>query len=138
MSEDMLVYPTEKVVGILDAPDAVDGLRSALSEAGATEVEVLSGDAGEEQLDPDGEEHGAVGKAMRTVQKALGDEGQRLENLNAALEKGHLVVQAGLSASDGDARDRQKQQVAGVMREHGVRSIAFYGKNQIEELTLDA
>lgn len=138
MSEDMLVYPTEKVVGILDDRDAVEGLRSALSEAGATDVEVLSGDSGEEQLDPKGEEHGALGKAMRTVQKALGDEAQRLENLNAAIEQGSLVVQAGLSASDDDARDQQKQQVAGVMREHGVRSIAFYGKNQIEELTLDA
>ncbi|MEX2504436.1 MAG: hypothetical protein WD378_06275 [Egicoccus sp.] len=138
MSEDMLVYPTEKVVGILDDPAAADDLRSALSETGATEVEVLSGASGGEQLDPGGDEHGKLGKAMRTVQKALGDEAERLENLNTALEQGHLVVQAGLSASDDDARDREKRQIAGVMREHGVRSIAFYGKNQIEELTLGA
>lgn len=138
MSEDMLVYPTEKVVGILDDPQAVDGLRSGLSEAGATDVEVLSGASGEEQLDPKGEEHGALGRAMRTVQKALGDEAERLENLNDELERGNLVVQAGLSASDDEGRDREKQQIAAVMREHGVRSIAFYGKNQIEELTLDA
>ncbi|MBS3941025.1 MAG: hypothetical protein KG028_08695 [Actinobacteria bacterium] len=138
MSEDMLVYPTEKVVGILDDRNAVEGLRSALSGTGATDVEVLSGDSGEEQLDPDGDEHGTMEKAMRTVQKALGDEAERLKELNAELERGNLVVQAGLSASDDDDRDREKNEIAGVMREHGVRSIAFYGKNQIEELTLDA
>ncbi|MFA9443984.1 hypothetical protein [Egicoccus sp. AB-alg6-2] len=138
MSEDMLVYPTEKVVGVLDDRSAVDDLRQSLSEAGATDVEVLTGDTGEEQLDPKGEEHGALGKAMRTVQKALGDEAERLENLNDELGQGNAVVQAGLSAEDDDAREDEKRTIAGVMRRHGVRSIAFYGKNQIEELTLDA
>ncbi|GGI02853.1 hypothetical protein [Egicoccus halophilus] len=138
MSEDMLVYPTEKVVGVLDDHGAVDELRSALAEAGASEVEVLSGDSGEEQLDPKGDDHGPLAKAMRTVQKALGDEAERLENLNDELERGNLVVQAGLSAGDDDAREQEKRRIGKVMRQHGVRSIAFYGKNQIEELTLDA
>lgn len=138
MSEDMLVYPTEKVVGVLDDADAVGELRRALAEAGASDVEVLSGRSGERQLDPKGEEHGALGKAVRTVQKALGEEAERLENLNDELERGNLVVQAGLSADDDDARDDEKHRLAGIMRRNGVRSIAFYGKNQIEELTLDA
>ena len=136
--EDMLVYPSEKVVGILDDRARVDELRSALDEAGATDVEVLSGTSGEEQIDPQGDDHGAFASALRTVQKAIGDEGQRLENLNDELERGNLIVQAGLSAGDDDAREQQKQTVGRVMREHGARSIAFYGKHQIEELTLDA
>lgn len=134
----MLVYPTEKVVGVLDDAGAVDGLRRALDGAGATEIEVLAGESGEEQLDPKGEEHGAMASAIRTVQKVLGDEAERLENLNDELERGNLIVQAGLRADDDDAREREKQRIGGIMREHGVRSIAFYGRHQIEELTLDA
>lgn len=138
MSEDMLVYPTEKVVGVLDDATAVPDLRRALDDAGATGVEVLAGESGEEQLDPKGEGHGAMASAIRTVQKALGDEAERLENLSDELERGNLVVQAGLGAEDDDAREQEKQRIGGIMREHGVRSIAFYGKHQIEELTLDA
>lgn len=137
MTEDMLVYPTEKVVGVLDDAGAVDGLRRALEQAGAADVEVLAGEAGEQRLDPKGAEHGALATAVRTVQKVLGDEAERLENLNDELERGNLVVQAGLSAEADDAREQEKQRIGGVMREHGARSIAFYGKHQIQELTLD-
>ncbi|MFA9432976.1 hypothetical protein [Egicoccus sp. AB-alg2] len=138
MSDNMLVYPTEKVVGVLDDRGRVDDLRQALSDAGVTDVEVLSGDEGTEQIDPGGDEHGALGKVVRTVQKALGDEAIRLENLNDELERGNLVVQAGLPSEDDDAREQDKRRIGAVMREHGVRAIAFYGKNQIQELTLDA
>jgi hypothetical protein len=140
VSEDMLVYPTEKVVGVVDDREQLEQLLSALTEAGvgSGEVEVLSGASGEEKLDPTGDEHGPLAKAMRTVQKALGDESERLEGLNAQLEAGNYVVQVGLTAEDDDQREQEKQRIGRVLKEQGAREVAFYGKNQIEELQLGA
>jgi predicted amidohydrolase YtcJ len=140
MSEDMLVYPTEKVVGVVDDRQHLSALTSALADAGVgdAQVEVLSGETGEQQLDPTGDEHGPLEKAVRTVQKALGDESERLEGLNAEIEAGNLVVQVGLTAEDDDERDQEKYRIGRVLKEQGARDVAFYGKNQIEELQLGA
>jgi predicted amidohydrolase YtcJ len=140
MTEDMLVYPTEKVVGVVDDRARLQDLSSALAEAGIrdADIEVLSGESGEEQLDPSGEEHGAFEKAIRTVQKALGDESERLEDLNAEIEAGNYVVQVGLSAEDDEARDEEKYRIGRILKAQGARGVAFYGKNQIEELQLGA
>jgi hypothetical protein len=140
MSEDMLVYPTEKVVGVVDDRDHLEGLLSALSDAGVAsgEVEVLSGESGERRLDPTGEEHGPLQKAMRTVQKALGDESERLEALNAEIEAGNYVIQVGLAAEDDDEREQEKQRVGRVLKDQRARDVAFYGEYQIEEIQLGA
>jgi hypothetical protein len=140
MSEDMLVYPTEKVVGVVDDRAQLDGLLAALSDAGVPsgEVEVLSGEAGQQQLDPSGDDHGPLAKAMRTVQKALGDEAARLEKLNAEIEAGSYVVQVGLTEEDDDAREQEKQRVGAILKDRGARDVAFYGEYQIEELQLGA
>jgi hypothetical protein len=140
MSEDMLVYPTEKVVAVVDDRGALDGVLSALSEAGVPdgEVEILSGQRDAEKLDPTGEEHGPLQRAMRTVQKALGDESERLEALNAELEAGNYVVQVGLTEEDDDRREQEKQRVGRVLKDRGARDVAFYGEYQIEELQLGA
>jgi hypothetical protein len=140
MSEDMLVYPTEKVVGVVDDRGQLDGVLSALADAGVADgqVEILSGHDDAEKLDPTGEEHGPLERAMRTVQKALGDESERLEALNAELEAGNFVVQVGLSEEDDDAREQEKQRVGRVLKDRGARDVAFYGEYQIEELQLGA
>jgi hypothetical protein len=140
MSEDMLVYPTEKVVGVVDDRAELEGVLRALSDAGVAdgEVEVLSGHDDAEKLDPTGEEHGPLERAMRTVQKALGDESERLETLNAELEAGNFVVQVGLSEEDDDAREQEKQRVGRALKDRGARDVAFYGQYQIEELQLGA
>jgi hypothetical protein len=140
MSEDMLVYPTEKVVGVVDDRGQLDGVLGALSDAGIADaqVEILSGHDDAEKLDPTGEDHGPLERAMRTVQKALGDESERLETLNAELEAGNFVVQVGLSEEDDDAREDEKQRVGRVLKDRGARDVAFYGEYQIEELQLGA
>jgi hypothetical protein len=140
MSEDMLVYPTEKVVGVVDDHQRLEGLLSSLSEQGVGDgqIEVLSGESGAAKLDPTGEEHGPFQRALRTVQKALGDESERLEALNTELEAGNYVVQVGLTAEDDDAREEEKQRVGQVLSSQGARDVAFYGEYQIEEIQLGA
>jgi hypothetical protein len=140
MSDDMLVYPSEKVVGVVDDRDHLDGVLSALGGIGVAsgDVEVLSGESGEKRLDPTGDEHGPLAKAMRTVQKALGDESERLEGLNAELEAGNYVVQVALSAEDDDEREQEKQRIGRTLKDQRARDVAFYGEYQIEELQIGA
>jgi hypothetical protein len=139
--EDLLIYPTEKVVGVIADREQLDAVHAALDERGVGQdrIEVLCGDQGQERLDPDADQQGAFGKMIRTVQKALGDEAIRLEKLNQALEAGHYVIKVGLSEEeDDDAREQEKQSIGAALRGVGATKVAFYGQYQIEELQVGA
>lgn len=138
--DDLLTYPTEKVVGIAADRDTLDAVRDALEEGGVGEdrVEVYCGEQGSEKVDPHADSRGPLARAVTVVQKALGEEAVRLEKLNAAIEAGQYVVQVGLSEEDDDARERQKQEIGRMMATAGAAKVAFYGKWQVEQLQLGA
>lgn len=138
MGEDMQVYPEEQVVGIVDDGADVQRLLDALEAEGVAgdRVEVLAGEEGKKRLDATGEEHGWAERALRTVQKVLGDEAERLENLNDELAAGNYVVQVEIAGEEDEEREASKLQIGDIMRQQGGRSIAFYGKYQIQELTI--
>jgi hypothetical protein len=138
VSEELLVYPTDKVVGVVEDAVRLDALRDDLSQAGVTsdQIEVLCGESGAERLDPGGEDSGPIASVIRTVQKALGEEATRLEQLNAAVESGAYVVQVALP-EDGD-EDEAKRRIGRILHEGGARNVAFYGSLAVEELQLGA
>jgi hypothetical protein len=140
MSEEMLVYPTDKVVGIVDERERVDALRDALSEANVEgdRVEVLCGESGSERIDADGDEGGVFASALRTVQKALGEEGKRLEKLNDAVDAGRYVVQVALADGDDEAQEQDKQRIGRILHEGGAREVPFYGSWAVEEIQFGA
>jgi hypothetical protein len=140
MSDDMLVYPTDKVVGIVDERERVDALRDTLAEAnvGSDRIEVLCGASGSERIDADGDEGGIFASAIRTVQKALGEEAGRLEKLNDAVDAGRYVVQVAIVDGDDEAQDEDKQRIGRIMHEGGAREVAFYGSWAVEEIQFGA
>lgn len=140
MSDDMLVYPTDKVVGIVDDRAQVEAIREALASAGVGDerIEVLCGDAGSERIDAEGEERGVIASAIRTVQKALGEEATRIEKLNDAVDAGSYVLQVGLRDADDDAQAAEKREIGRILHDGGAREVAFYGKWAIEELQIGA
>lgn len=140
MSDDMLVYPTDKVVGIVDERERVDALRDALGEAnvGSDRVEVLCGEAGSERIDADGDEGGVFASALRTVQKALGEEGKRLEKLNDAVDAGRYVIQVAIVDGDDEEQQRDKQRIGQILHEGGAHDVAFYGSWALEEIQFGA
>jgi hypothetical protein len=135
--DSKLEYPTDQVVGVLDDPDRLDQLLSDLRDAGAGEdrITVLRG-GDEADLAPDPSEGGAVTKVVRTAQKVLGDEAERLNVLDDALEAGAVVVGVRVAASDDDedARNAELSELASAFRGVGARDIAFYGEYQIQQL----
>jgi hypothetical protein len=135
--DDALTYPTDQVVGVLDDPAALDALLDRLDEAdvSADRTTVLRG-AGDADLAPDPGEGGPVTRIVRTAQKVLGDEAERLHVLDEALEAGAVVVgvQVATAADDEDARDRELADLAAAFRSVGAHDIAFYGEYQIQQL----
>jgi hypothetical protein len=135
--DSKLEYPTDQVVGVLDDPDRLDQLLSDLRDAGAGDDRITVLRGGEEaELAPDPSEGGAITKVVRTAQKVLGDEAERLNVLDEALEAGAVVVGVQVAASDDDedARDTELSELAGAFRGAGARDIAFYGEYQIQQL----
>ena len=136
MNDELLTYPTEKVVGVAPDRSTLDAVREALSSTGVADdrIEVLSGSSAHEELDPDAGEDGPLASVVRLVQKALGDEAVRLDKLNDAVEAGAYVVQVDLAGEDDDAREADKRAIGHALVDAGANDVAFYGRWQIEEL----
>lgn len=131
-----LRYPTDQVVGIV--PDRADTTAAveALREAGVDDarIHVLRGPADDLAPDPQGSE-GPLRSLVQTVQKALGDEAARLEQLEEALALGHDVVAVEVPDVDDDAEDAAKRRIADALQGCGARDVAFYGEYQIQQLS---
>lgn len=139
MSDDLLVYPMRKVVGIAEDRETLDAVFDALRATGVDDerVEVLSGSDGERRVDAKARQRGRAASAVRTVQKALGEEATRLEQLNDAIERGHHVVQVDVPSFDDDqAFEAEKRSIGNALHDAGATKVAFYGKLAIEELQL--
>ena len=113
VSDDALVYPTDQVVGVLPDPakldDVLDGLRSA--DVGDDRVTVLRG-RDDADLAPDAEEGGAITTIVRKAQQVLGDEAERLRQLDEALEAGHARDRREARRRPGGRRGRRGRQAA--------------------------
>lgn len=137
MSQETLRYPTDQVVGVVpdraDLASVVDALHDA--DVGDERISVLRGTVDDADLAPSpGDGEGPVNSLVRVVQKALGDESARLQQLEEALERGHDVVSVALADGDDDAREADKRRIGAALRGCGVRDVAFYGRMQIEQL----
>jgi hypothetical protein len=138
VKQERLVYPTERLVGVVDGPEAVNTVVDALHDAnvGDEHIEVLSSEDTDHQIDPS--QHGWAKRAKHVLTTALGDETERLEALQDALEAGRYVVQVELPGEDDEDRQAEKKRLGRVLSQHGAGGVAFYGKYQIEEIQLGA
>ena len=137
MKQERLVYPTERLVGVADDPATVDAIVSALHDADVDDdhIEILDSESAEHQIDPS--EHNWAQRVKHVLTTALGDETERLEALQDALEAGRYIVQVRLP-SDDDEREAEKKRLGRVLSGSGAEGVAFYGKWQIEEIQMGA
>jgi hypothetical protein len=138
VQQERLVYPSERVVGVVDGPDTVDGVIDALKDAdvGEDDIEVVSAGSDDHQVDPS--QHSWAKRAKHVLTSALGEETERLEALQDALEAGRYIVQVQLPSQDDDEREADKKRLGRVLSSNGAGGVAFYGKWQIEEIQLGA
>lgn len=139
MSDEILVYPTNSVVGVATDRQTLDSVRDALRSSGVDEgrVEVLCGQQAADRMDAEPGGKGPIAAAIRIVQTALGEEATRLGALNDALEAGSYVVIVELPEDD-DVKDAEKANVGNALHDAGARDLAYYGPLAIEELQMGA
>lgn len=133
-----LRYPTDQIVGVVPDRADLEGVVTSLRDAGVDDarIHVLRTAAEGDDLAPDpGEVDGPIASLVQRVQKILGDEAERLENLEQALANGHDVVAVALATDDqDDTEEDQKRDIGAVLRGAGARDVAYYGSFQIEQL----
>ena len=140
MEDQMLTYPTNKVVGVAPDRGIVQAARTALRASGVDEsrIEVFGGpDAGPAEPTED-EDDGILASVIRTVRTGFGEEATRLKELNHAIDAGQYVIEVDLSEMDGDARDDEKRSAGNALHDAGASHVAFYGKSTVEELQIGA
>ncbi len=149
MDEQMLTYPTGKVVGVAPDRGIVDAACNALETAGVDRdrIEVLGGPNARDQpadaegpgdgTGDDGKSDGIIASVVRTVRTGLGEEATRLQQLNEAVEDGQYLVQVELPDDD-DLRDQEKRAVGNALHDAGASHVAFYGRLAVEELQIGA
>lgn len=131
-----LTYPTDRVVGIAADRGTLSSVREALTAAEIDDerVEVFCSEDTADEMDPD-DPDGPVEGAVRAVQKALGEESQRLQRLTEAIDDGAYVVTVSVADRDDD---ELKRAVGRALHDGGATDVAFYGPWMIEEIQLGA
>lgn len=137
MKQERLVYPTERLVGIANDREVAQSALDALREEGVDDerIEVLTSESTDYQQWP----HDRLAdRVVHVLKTALGDETERLEALQKALEADRLVVQVRLPDDADEDREEAKHRLGRVLADRGLEGVAFYGKWQIEEIQLGA
>lgn len=122
--DDVLGYPANRVIAVMDDPDEVAAAVEELSESGfpREELFVLCGRGGAERLDPSGRHHGLVGRLYRFAQH-LGEEHEQWERYAEHMEAGGLMIVV-------PAGDENKRVAAGILGNHGGHEMVHYGTSQ--------
>jgi hypothetical protein len=89
-----LAYPTNKVLGVVDTAAQVRGAITALEEAGydKDKLEILCGHENSTLVDPDGSEHGLIGRIIRRIQQFSDFEIEHAQVHQEALQSGRFLV----------------------------------------------
>ncbi|MBI3650942.1 MAG: hypothetical protein HY231_07810 [Acidobacteria bacterium] len=127
-SGDLLTYPSNSLIGIIDDyADAKAALRD-LTNAGFAEEElgILCCAEGQKQIDADGNEHGLLGKIAAVVRE-FGDVDNEQKRLHEkALREGHFLL--AVRASEETKRDKATE----ILQAHGGHFINFYSPWVVE------
>ena len=129
-SHGFVSAPVNRVVGVLDDPEAVPAILTSLLDAGFAEdkIHVFVGEEGERVLDLAGTHHGWRARMARSLQK-LGFESDVFHEADAELKLGHALIGVLTNGSREEESD-----VAKVLKSHEVHSLHFFGRLEVEDL----
>lgn len=123
--------PRNALYGVFDDLLAVRDLSQRLLEAGFGEaqVQVLTGEEGVRDLDPDGRHHGLMARLLRALQ-SITDERAHVEHYVGELLRGRYVV--AVSAPGGP---QALEQLCAIFKGCGGHYINHYGPFVVEEIS---
>lgn len=132
MARRMITYPTGRLLGVVDTPDAAAGAAAELLASGLAQgtVDLLAGDAGRDRLGRLGPPPNALSRVVRVFQFLLMDQTPDFLVYEAALLEGRTVIAVRL-------RDRDAMVLAAaVLERHGAHFLNWFGRFMTEEVSL--
>jgi hypothetical protein len=130
-NKNFQIYPTNRVVGVIDSRRDADDTVSDLIKVGFTDslIDESIGLDGMVFLDPDGINHGFINNMIRKWQNlGQGEEKNYLDRVRKNLKEGHVIVS--VPALTIDARNK----VSEIMHMHHASDIRYYGRMHVEDL----
>ena len=129
----MLASFTNHLIAVMDDPDQAEAALQALitqEQYAPGDLEVLSGEAGEDRLDFSGERHGLLARWRRQIQ-ALTDEYQLARRYEDELRRGRYLLLVQVSHED------QARRLCHLLQTYGGHFIHYYGPLIVESFCPD-
>jgi hypothetical protein len=125
-------YPTNTVLGVIDAQEELERAVAALTGGGflAEEIQVATGPAAADAVHASTGRGGLANLAVRIAER-LGIQDDEMEfksHYEQALRDGRFVVMVAA------ATEARKARATEVLREHGAHAVSFHGRFTIEGL----
>jgi MoaF-like len=122
--DDVIAYPTNRVVGAIVDPQQARAAIEALLQAGFArqDIDILHGEEDLHRPDPAGTEHGFLAQFQRTLIRKLGDEYKHLRHYVEDVRAGRSVIMVLAKPRD------RRETAADILGTHGAESVEFYGR----------
>ncbi len=132
MTRRMITYPTNRLIGVIDAPDEAVRAAASLTDGGfaADGVSVLVGEEGRELLGRLGHHPNALSRLIRGLQFTLMDQTPDFLVYEGAIAEGRAVI--AVHVMD---RDRMLE-AASILEQHGAHFLNYFGRLSTEEISM--
>ena len=122
-----------RVTCLLDRQDEVDSAVRALEENGVAsdDINIFSGEQGAKCLDLSGREHGRAFWLLRTLEAAMGHEGETNHRIDDALRKGATLVCVKVHLKH---KSDEKARAFNVFKAAHAHEIHYWGSFHVEDV----
>ena len=121
-----------RVTALLDSEDEVNRTVRALEEDGVEtdDINIFTGEQGARCLDLSGREHGRAFWLLRTLEAAVGHEGETNQRIDEALHKGATLLCVKVHKRKSD----EKARVLRILRALHAHEIHYWGPWSVEDV----
>ena len=126
---DGMHYPVGHLLGVLPNGDEAEQAAQSLYDAGYSDIVILEGPAAREAIESTERAAHPLARAWARLSAYLSDDADAREAALDALGQGHAIVMVHAPSA------AQQDQAEGILRAHSARSLAYFGRWAITDLS---
>ena len=122
-----------RVTGLLDSEDEVKATVKALEESGVAtdDINIFTGEQGAKCLDLEGREHGRAFWLLRTLEAAMGHEGETNQRIDQALRQGQTLLCVKVHLKH---KSEEKARALRIFKSLHAHEIHYWGSFHVEDV----